>query len=166
MKIGITIYLDSFLMLYTEGGNRQFWDTYGAAQAIDDDLKEFPTTNFAYPSAKPPNGYICEGITSQRYKWRVIVATFAEREALKITKFPTIVFLDTEGGKEKGRIEGSPYQTGVVKQVLQKIFVTGGNNGGTNTKPLTTKQKKNISFAALFLLLLFKIKKGAAVAKA
>lgn len=164
MKIGITVYLDSFSMLYTEGGNRQFWDTYGGSQAIDDDMKHFDKSMFAVP-VKPLNGYVCNGITSQGYKWRVIVASFTEREALKITKFPTIIFVDTEGGKEKGRIEGNPYQTGIVKQVLQKIFAENANNGGANGKTLTAKQKKNISFAALFLLLLFKIKKGAAVAK-
>jgi hypothetical protein len=160
MRIGITVYIDSFENLYTEGGNRQYWDTFGGSQAIDDDLKEFQKTNLALPTVKPSNGYIVTGITSTGYNWRVIVASFAEREALKITKFPTIIFTDTEGGKEKGRIEGTPYPTGIVKELLQKIFA-----GATNTGILNTNKKKAASFAALFLLLLFKLKKGAAVAK-
>lgn len=158
MKIGITVYIDSFSMLYTEAGNRQYWDTYGGSQAIDDDLQAFDKSQLSIPSVKPSNGFICTGITSDGYKWRTIVASFAEREALRMTKFPTIIFTDTQTGKEKGRIEGTPYPTGIIKQALQKIFAENASNGTT-----TAKTKKNMAFAALFLLLLFKIKKGAAV---
>ncbi len=144
MKIKIEVFISDYSRYFTGGGNvlTEFWDIDGASETISGDIVNFPKSNFLQPS-KPSNGYVVNDV-QKKYTWLVSVATFAQREKYKITKFPTVLFTD-EKGKEKGRLEGNPYKRGDIAAVLSRIF-------NTNTA-------KKGGYVVLSLFLLFLIKK-------
>lgn len=166
MKISIAVFIKDFSRYRTgavdKANNTEYWDLDGASETIDKDIVAFPVASFAVPS-KPSNGYVVTD-KSGAYKWTVSVASFAQIEALKITKFPTIIFINTDTNTVVGRLEGSPYSYGSIAAVLKQIFATGAGsgsgNGSTTGGGLSSSVKKGFQWAALAGLALFAIKKN------
>jgi len=160
MKITIQVFIDSFEKFYTEGGYEQqrYWDMYGASLAIDNDITAFPGASFAKPP-KPSNGYVVEGAKAKGYFWSVSVASFAQRENLKITKYPTILFFDVDSNKYVGKLEGAPHGAGEVAAILTKIFAQNSNSVTPSRATMTPTAKKAAGFGLFaFALLLLKPK--------
>jgi len=143
MKILISVFIKDFSRYRTgENDNTEFWDLDGASETIDHDITSFAASSFAVPS-KPLNGYVVSDKTGA-YKWTVSVASFAQIEALKITKFPTVLFINTDNNTIVGRLEGNPYAYGSIATVIKNI-TAGSSAGGF----LTPSVKKGFQWAAL-----------------
>jgi hypothetical protein len=158
MKIAIQVFIQDFSRYYTEGSweTQKFWDTYGASNAIDNDVTGFSASSFVRPS-KPTNGYVVEGAKAKGYFWTVAVASFAERESLNITQFPAIRFFDVDANKYVESLDGTPRRSGEVANVLKLIF--SKHTGGGVENGITTAQKKKVGFGLAALALLFLVKK-------
>ncbi len=113
-KILVTVVLPSSNKLRAEITN---WDTYGASQALDDELTRFDSSKFA----KPTTGLVACS-THKPHCWRVLIPNPTQVNTLKIKEFPTILFYDLSKQKEVGRIEGTPKAQGDVYNYVKGII--------------------------------------------
>lgn len=149
MKLAIQVFLPHVSYI-KQDATLGAWDSYGVSEEMDYSLPKFQQSTFV----KPNTGLIGRS-TTDGYSWAVIVPTTAQRDALIIKTFPTILFYDVDTQKYVAKIEGTPQGRGIVQTTISAIIKA---TSGTSTTSTTSAPAKKVGYGFLALLLLGFIK--------
>lgn len=116
------------------------WDTFGAAEALSNEMISFPAESFSFPNVSN----LAVSAVNPQYGWVTRTGAAAQ--------YPTINFYDDERNALLATIEGTPHYQGEVRDKL-KTLITEGVTTATPQKKLRTA-----SLWLLGLLLFAKMK--------
>lgn len=120
MKILITVIVPNQSRLRSDISN---WDTYGAAQALDDEMTLFDPSVFE----KPGTGMIAQS-TKVGYSWQVKLSP-------NFSNYPIIQFFDVHQNKLVATMTGTPKERGEVATIIKNL--TGIKSTASTSKVIT-----------------------------
>lgn len=132
MKILITVIIPNQSRLRSDINN---WDSYGAAQALDDEMTLFDPSVFE----QPKTGMIARA-SKDGYSWQVKISP-------NFSNYPIIQFFDVHQNKLVATMTGTPKERGEVATIIKNL--TGINSTSTPTKAI----KAGFGWLALALFL-------------